>query len=258
MKWAFYVLLGASVAPAQNALWLDLSGEWRSLRGDDPRYALSDFDDSSWSRIQLPQGSRAWPRTVTWRRRQVALPPGTGRSELAITVGTVADVFEIYVNGQLIGRSGSFRSYENLRLPRPLTFQIPKEVLTDGSQTLVIALRIKAELSAPAIWRLADHGPWVLSSRNAAPIHAGRAQMTEAFKAHSLVLPLAAAIFLCGGFSFIVWLGDRSRQEVLWFALYAMAKCFGMLDTFSKIVDPAATPWNAEGFHWQLIVSERI
>lgn len=41
-------------ATAQNALWLDLSGEWRTLNADDPRYALAEFDDSAWAKTKLP------------------------------------------------------------------------------------------------------------------------------------------------------------------------------------------------------------
>ena len=39
---------------AQNLLYLDLSGEWRTKLADDPAYARPDFDDSEWTPYRLP------------------------------------------------------------------------------------------------------------------------------------------------------------------------------------------------------------
>ncbi len=238
-------------APAQNALWIDLSGEWRTLNGDDPRYALAEFDDSAWAKTNLPAGTRGPRVGITWLRRQVNLPPGTDGSQLAITVGALRDVFEIYSNGRMIGSSGSFASYDQVRLPRPLTFPV-----TATSQTLLIAIRVKRRLGSPGQWIQADQGPWVLTSTNAAPLRPGEAQLNESFVTQSAALPFATAFFLCGGLTLVVWLSDRSRRELLWFSVFAIAKAVGVLYTFALLANPESTPWNADGFHWQFYIRQ--
>ena len=66
-------LLGMVQLMAQNALYVDLSGEWRKSADDDVRYAQPGFDDSAWERVQLP-----WTKStygIFWLRRVVELPP---------------------------------------------------------------------------------------------------------------------------------------------------------------------------------------
>ena len=156
----------------------------------------------------------------------------------------------------MIGSSGSFATYDQLRLPRPLTFPVPAAVLPAGTQTLLISIRVKRVLSSPGQWIQTDQGPWVLSSSNAAPLRPGEAQLNEGYKTQSTALPFAAALFLCGGLTLIVWLGDRSRRELLWFSVFAIAKAAGVLYTFAVLANPEAHPWNKEGFHWQFYVTQ--
>ena len=52
------ILSALLLAPglAQNALWVDLSGEWRVTAEDQPEFARPDFDDSKWGKRTLPTG----------------------------------------------------------------------------------------------------------------------------------------------------------------------------------------------------------
>lgn len=52
----FGVMWMAQLAPAQNALWVDLSGDWRVSADDRPEYAAPDFGDSTWPTLALPRG----------------------------------------------------------------------------------------------------------------------------------------------------------------------------------------------------------
>lgn len=66
------------------------------------------------------------------------LPAGTDRSQLVLTVGTLQDVYEVYVNGWRIGATSSFDSFEDARIPRPMTFEIPAPM--PGETTLYRSL----------------------------------------------------------------------------------------------------------------------
>ena len=74
-------LLVSAAAIAQNALWIDLSGEWRAITAEDrPQFAATDFDDSKWKPYLLPSDSEDLPARL-WLRRVVqrALSrPGVG------------------------------------------------------------------------------------------------------------------------------------------------------------------------------------
>ncbi len=39
---------------AQNALYLDISQDWRRSNDDRPEYAQVDFDDRDWATVQSP------------------------------------------------------------------------------------------------------------------------------------------------------------------------------------------------------------
>ena len=114
------LLLTAALASAQNALWVDLSGEWRMSQDDRPEFAAPDFDDRAWAAYRLPLSGKA-PSTGMWLRRTATLPEGADRTQLALTLGTINDVYEVYVNGVRIGGTGGLLP-EDYQIPRPLTF----------------------------------------------------------------------------------------------------------------------------------------
>lgn len=88
-----------------------LEGEWRFRTGDDPRWADPALDDHGWMPVAVPG---VWEDAVPgydgfgWYRREVVLPPALAEGPLGVRFGTVGDAFEVYWNGVLIGRRGSF------------------------------------------------------------------------------------------------------------------------------------------------------
>ena len=145
------MLLTAGLATAQNALWVDLSGEWRMSLEDRPEFAAPDFDDRAWAAYRLPLSGRG-PSAGMWLRRTATLPDGADRTQLALTLGTINDVYEVYVNGVRIGGTGGL-SREDYQIPRPLTFRIPESVLSGGNR-LVIAIRSRWFYNLRSRWRL--------------------------------------------------------------------------------------------------------
>ena len=153
MKPLLLLLLVPMVLPAQAFVSLDLSGDWRLALDDRPAYAAADFDDRAWKTLVLPRGEEFFHGVDYWLRRRVDLPAGMDRQQLTLSLGASIGVYEVYLNGQRIGSTGSFESLAEARIPRPLTFDIPPEALAAGPAQ-VIALRVRAQLFFHPDWRL--------------------------------------------------------------------------------------------------------
>jgi len=121
----------------------DLGSPWLVHGGDDPAYARPDFDDSHWTLFDPHKSLRTvFPENhpeVVWYRLRVKVNPN--QTGLALREYHISRAFEIYVNGQLLIRSGQVASYvpytSNARLLQP----IPNFALATGS--LVIAMRVR-------------------------------------------------------------------------------------------------------------------
>jgi sialate O-acetylesterase len=142
-----------SPAPAQDE-WkpvLDLRGQWKFELGDDPRRAAADFDDRSWGDIFVPA---AWEDEgfpgydgYAWYRKRFTFPKQKQGTYLYLHLGYVDDVSEVYVNGRMLGFSGTFP-------PRLMTaynlyqqYPVPAEWLNPRGEN-VIAVRVyDAQLS---------------------------------------------------------------------------------------------------------------
>ncbi|MEQ9425377.1 MAG: beta galactosidase jelly roll domain-containing protein [Cyclobacteriaceae bacterium] len=123
----------------------DLEESWKFTIGDDLIWANPNFDDSNWESIKVPGAwenygfngydGHAWYRT-TFSGSSIRNEP-----HIYLNLGYIDDVDQVFINGHLIGFSGSFppdfhTAYKALRL-----YYVPKKLLkTDGSN--VIAVRV--------------------------------------------------------------------------------------------------------------------
>ncbi len=249
MKLLAFLLFSASALLAQNALLVDLSGSWRSIDEDSPTFADPAFDDSSWRTVTLPRGElipleRQGTRPA-WLRRRVQLPTGTDRSQLALTLGTPADVYEVWLNGKLLGRTGDFDSLESAHIPHPVTFDLPPTAVP-ATGDLLIALRIRWAFWAPPIFDMGDRGPYLITLRADAPRNAGAEQMTIWRERHSLALMFATAFLLIALACLLVWRADQDRTEFAWFALVSLVYAFNAV-YHNLIITPEAQPYNRVG-----------
>jgi len=236
-------LLLVSSAIAQNAWWIDISGEWRRSNDDRREFASSDFDDSSWDILQLPSRRRT---TACWLRRRVEIPAGAQKAPLSLTVGTIQTVYEVYVDGRRIGETPGFDDYRQAQISRPRTFDIPPDVLA-GKKSIVVAIHRKSNLYMPPQWRLADSGPYLITSRSIAPVDAGRHAIAEAWLGQTLENILTPALAVIPILSFLAWLSDRRRRELLWFTLASVAYVVWQIENLAAYSD-ASRPFNAIGY----------
>src|SRR5579862_3428636 len=128
------LLLSVIGAAAQS---VNLSGPWKLSLSDDPHVAQAGVDDSTWPTVTLPQREPRNQR-VYWLRRTVPAPAITG--PMRITIGLVAESYELYVNGSRIGDTGDFGRSE-VGFFQPRSFAVPDGLIRAGSP-VVIGLRI--------------------------------------------------------------------------------------------------------------------
>ncbi len=253
-RWALWFV--AVSALARQPLWLDLSGPWKFIVGEDrPEFAAVDFDDRAWSAISAPWGYARPipPQSEGWFRRTVELPDGTDKSQLAITVGTIRQMHEIFVNGQHIGQSSGFDSYADAELMHPHTYRVPPSVLPGNR--IQIAIRVKTPLTYMTSWSVTDTGPWLLTDRAIAPLAAGPAALERHAYLRSLDLVLVTISLIIALLSLWAWWSDRARIELLWFALGSATQAF--LDLYGWVtLIPGARPFAASGFVNWLVVGE--
>lgn len=239
----------ASTAPDGIAVYIDVSGTWRTTWGDSPDFAAANFDDHSWQTVQtpLPPYSRhqEFPSPFRWFRRRVALPEMARNTRLAITVGSLEGAYEVYADGENAGRTGAFE-LAAMKVPRPITFEFEH----GPGPTLEIAIRVwRPTQTFPTAWRPVDQGPWLLTTPSAIPRNAGINAITLARAKRFGDLTQPIVLFCIATPVLLIWLRERSRTALLWLFLYLVLVGLGRADLFVEL-----HPWSQPFGHAQLLM----
>ena len=124
---------------------IDLKGYWKFTIGDDMEWSEYNFDDSDWEEIRVPS---SWEdegyynyNGYAWYRKHFGFPSGIKGNIVYISLGYVDDVDEVYLNGKLVGSTGSFppefgTAYNALR-----RYPVPKELFYTEKEN-VLAVRV--------------------------------------------------------------------------------------------------------------------
>jgi signal transduction histidine kinase len=117
-------------------------------KGDDPLFANPDYDDSAWRHTSLPSDwADIFPdyNGICWYRIHFALPDTLPHESIGISLGTIVDSDETFVNGKKIGSSGvvdgTDSAYDKLRI-----YELPAAYLVPGKDN-VLAIRIRGLFS---------------------------------------------------------------------------------------------------------------
>jgi hypothetical protein len=120
-----------------------LTGLWRFHIGDDGGWAAGSFDDSNWPLLRADTGwnDQGYPSYAgfAWYRMRVKLPPQP--MSLAIFVPAVANGYQVFANGKLIGQSAGMPPSVGVISDLRRLFRIP-ESATEPGRSLVIAIRV--------------------------------------------------------------------------------------------------------------------
>lgn len=200
-----------------------LEGVWQFHVGDDPGWAAPSLDDSGWTQISAndswgSQGFYAYTG-YAWYRYHLTVNRTTGTpKELALLIPQIDDCYELYWNGQLIGRNG--------KLPPDPTWYISQPPQTYGLGT------IESGVLAVRIWKslLASNDAGTLGGFEAVPYLGGgeaianrKAQMDYRWlRSHQFAFGLDSLYGIVALLSLLGWLRDRKQWVLLAMAGYAL------------------------------------
>ncbi len=240
LKATALLLFAVASAAAQPT---DLSGRWKLDLADDPLAAQPRTDDSGWPEVSLPWRNPS-NESVYWLRRTIPAPTLPGENKL--TLGLLAESYQVFANGAKIGDTGDFRAAD-VRFFAPRSFELPSDVIRPGSP-LVIALRIwNPHTSWGSLTNgLQDRGPyWITTAEHAsAAVDAARKGVRLALTPAFVVIAGECGIGVC---LMLLWFAERDRRELLYFAAYLI------LTGVSLMVGAVVVFAGASGFWYRVV-----
>lgn len=124
---------------------IDLSGDWKFSIGDKEEWSEVGFDDSEWEEVHVP---KSWENQgfygydgYGWYRTSFININKLDKFPLYLSLGYIDDVDEVFVNGKLIGKTGTFPPYYSTAYNARRIYRIPEGLLKKEGKN-VIAVRI--------------------------------------------------------------------------------------------------------------------
>ena len=116
---------------------VDLAGTWRFTTGDDPAWSDPGFDDSGWEEAMVPEegGQPVFADYdgFAWFRRTFAVPEEAAGVPFVLALGGIDDADETFLNGQLIGATGSFPPDEDSQWFERRLYPVPAGAIVPGA-----------------------------------------------------------------------------------------------------------------------------
>jgi len=138
--------------------YTSLAGSWHIAAGDDPAWAKTECDDSSWKWTVIPGG---WEKDalpdydgMAWYRLRFNIPDqkeeSWGEKPLAISLGAIDDADETFLNGTLIGQTGEFPPAKVSAWDTRRLYKFDRSLL---KQDNVLAIRVSDWGGGGGIWK---------------------------------------------------------------------------------------------------------
>ncbi len=144
---------------------VSLPNKVRFQFGDQPEWADPDFSDDGWSEQILPI-SFTKDSTFGWYRIKIVVPQSMQKyceNGLKLFLGKIDDVDQTFLNGKLIGQTGSFPPDYVTQWQQPRVYRISENDILWGQEN-VIAVRIYNLIGGMGMWegpyRIEPYG-WV-------------------------------------------------------------------------------------------------
>jgi len=124
---------------------LSLRGSWKFQIGDNENWKNINYNDDDWDKIAVPsswedQGYHGF-NGYAWYRTSFKISNDHKNKSLVIKLGYIDDVDEVYINGQLIGYTGSFPPNYQTAYNAKREYKIPKHIINYDKKN-VIAVRV--------------------------------------------------------------------------------------------------------------------
>ena len=126
----------------------NLQGEWKFSIGDNSEWSSKGFNDQEWDKIQVPgswegQGFHGY-NGYAWYRTYFSIEDNFSTMPLYLNLGYIDDVDEVFINGHLIGKTGSFPNNYATAYDAKRFYRIPKNILNVNGENS-IAVRVYDE-----------------------------------------------------------------------------------------------------------------
>ena len=225
---------------------LVLNGPWKFHPGDNMEWARPDFDDSSWSSLDLtpPEGSydpitgstgyvpgwtaSGYPKLTGfgWYRLRVQVENASSdarATSLALTMPlNFDDAYQVFVNGRLIGQFGRFGPKSVVFYnAQPRSFALPGRT---SPGVLTVAIRIWMDSATPFATQDAGglHGPPILGEASAIDAML-RLEWDAVNQTQVAGLLSVTFLFLAALLGFTLYWFDRSEPAYLWLGAVCLA-----------------------------------
>lgn len=124
---------------------IDLNGNWKFHIGDKADWASPSFDDSKWSSIRAPShwedvGYNGYDGFAWYRKKFSGSELSKDRSYY-LGMGYIDDADEVYVNGKLVGFSGSMPPHFKTAYNNERKYQLPPDLINYSGDN-IIAVRV--------------------------------------------------------------------------------------------------------------------
>lgn len=140
------LLITSNVKASDWTYIASLEGQWQFSVGDDPDWAKPSTDVSGWDRIFVPA---AWERYYEgyngygWYRKDFSIKSLPAEGPIALFLGCIDDVDEVFINGVKVGQTGSFFPHFKSAYNVERKYDIPRKLLKPTNN--VIAVRVYDE-----------------------------------------------------------------------------------------------------------------
>lgn len=138
-----FLLFVLSISSPAVSQVINLNGTWKFSIGDRPEWAAPNFNDSRWESIQAPspwedEGFNGYDG-FAWYRKKIDGRKLTKGENYYLGLGFIDDADVVYLNGKLIGFSGSMPPKFKTAYNRERTYVIPNELINyAGDNTIAI------------------------------------------------------------------------------------------------------------------------
>jgi hypothetical protein len=137
----------------------NLEGMWSFTVGDNMQWADPAYNPTDWDKIPVPgQWENHYPgyNGFAWYRRTFDIRSVPGEGTIALMLGYIDDVDEVFINGVKVGQSGSFPPDFNTAYNVERVYHLPNELLKPTNN--VIAVRVFDTAGPGGIMRGSNFG----------------------------------------------------------------------------------------------------
>lgn len=123
----------------------NLEGKWLFKKGDDLKWAKSNYNDRNWQKIDVPlRWEEKYPGYdgFGWYRVHLKVPKKLKSTPLFLLLGGVDDADEAYFNGVKIGSKGRMHANFQTAWDKKRQYKIPANIIKYGKDN-VLAIRVQ-------------------------------------------------------------------------------------------------------------------